>query len=141
MQKDRQKVWWREREYLHHWFIMGTYKCIVNLVPSLVKIDEHSVQNQLERVWIYIPIFQSSFERYSYEKLLLGISKKNRYYIQISKTNVCNCWLWSLGNSLIGRPWVSKSWVLQTLLATLLRYLSSSSKNHTRSVSDCPAVG
>ena len=55
---------------------MGTYKCIVNLVPSLVKIDEHSVQNQLERVWIYIPIFQSSFERYSYEKLLLGISKK-----------------------------------------------------------------
>ena len=44
---------------------MGTYKCIVNLVPSLVKIDEHSVQNQLERVWIYIPIFQSSFVRYS----------------------------------------------------------------------------
>ena len=54
---------------------MGTYKCIVNLVPSLVKIDEHSVQNQLERVWIYIPIFQSSFERYSYEKLLFGIGK------------------------------------------------------------------
>ena len=59
---------------------MGTYKCIVNLVPSLVKIDEHSVQNQLERVWIYIPIFQSSVEM-----------KKTGTYIQISKTNVCNC--------------------------------------------------